>query len=383
MNKKILVVGGGPAGSSAGIFLRKAGFQVDLFERGDENRDKICGDGLTPGALKFLDRLGVLEKVKSQALEVPSLTFFDLDGNPIKFENKCLTLKRSILDKILRDELESLGGRIYYNTAIKKVQVLKNGVVLEDSDGKTYEGDMVVLATGAENSLAKGLGLGSVNKYSIILMRGYTKNTIGCNSLDFYFHKDYFPNGAWVFPMSNNTLNIGVGAPNNDSYMSKNIEELMDRFLKLLNKKYQGSLEPLNSAHKWIINSGLKSSKSYSDRVLLCGENISSTHDFSGEGIAPSLKTGLYAANTIIKANGDYSKESLSSYKDMVEKGVGPEHRIYKIMCWIITKKAGSRLTCWALRRFRRAKKLVEGVINETVPLEKGFISAIFYSRKL
>ncbi|MBW6441703.1 NAD(P)/FAD-dependent oxidoreductase [Patescibacteria group bacterium] len=382
MENKILIIGGGPAGSSAGIFLKKNGFDVTIFEKCDEHRVKVCGEGLTPEACNMLEKIGVLEKIKEVSHEVSSITLFDLNAQPIFFNNKCYTLKRSVLDKILRDEFVNLGGSVLYKTPIKKINVFEGRVVLEDLKGQKYDGDVVILATGAENSLAKSLGFNSVQTYSMALMRGYIKNTIDCKSLDFYYHDSYFPNGGWVFPLPGGILNVGVGC-DRDSYAIENVDKLMDKFLKLLRDKYGESLGELYSSEKWIINSGLNTSNIFSDRVLLCGENISSAYNFSGEGVAPSLKTGFYAASAIIDSNGDYSSVGFSSYKEKVEKGIGPTHKIYNTMYRMLTKKIGSKIVCWFLRHSKKAKKLVEGVINEEVPLKHGFISAIWYSRKL
>ena len=382
MGKKILIVGGGPAGCSAGIFLKKAGFEVTLFEKGDANRVKVCGEGLTPESQHMLKKLGVLENVKSVCLEVPLITMFDPDGNPILLRNRCWTVKRSVLDKILRDELLSLGGEVLYSTSIKKVYINDTKAVVEDVNSEKYEGEVLILATGAETSLAGSLGLGSQKGNSMVLMRGYAENTIGCNSLEFYFNKELSHCYAWVFPLPNNLLNIGVDSPK-ELHSTDDIVDLMDRFRNILNKKYKGRLGDIGIYKKWIINSGLEKKKIFSDRALLCGENIHSTYSFSGEGIAPALKTGFYAASAIIEARGDYSRAGLSSYKEKIENGIGPTHKIYNIMYRILGTTVGFRIVSWFLRRSKRAKKLVEGVIDEEVPLKKGFLSAIWYSRKL
>jgi flavin-dependent dehydrogenase len=166
-------------------------------------------------------------------------------------------------------------------------------------------------------------------------------------------------------------------------YSPDNVDDLMGKFVNLLNEKYDGKIEEISGCRKWIINSGLDTNNILSDRVLLCGENIHSAYSFSGEGVAPAIKTGIYAAETIIGANGDYSKKGLSYYKKRVEEGIGPTHKIYNIMSSILGTDMGFKIVCWFLRNSKRAKKLVEGVMNEEVPLRKGFLSTIFYSRKL
>ena len=51
MQSDILIIGGGPAGTAAGITAARAGLKVILFEKGPHGRDKVCGDGLTPRAI--------------------------------------------------------------------------------------------------------------------------------------------------------------------------------------------------------------------------------------------------------------------------------------------------------------------------------------------
>src|SRR5215510_16329716 len=55
----VVVVGGGPAGSAAAVTLARAGRAVTLVDRARFPRDKICGDGLTTGALRLLEGLGL------------------------------------------------------------------------------------------------------------------------------------------------------------------------------------------------------------------------------------------------------------------------------------------------------------------------------------
>ncbi|HNI35933.1 MAG TPA: FAD-dependent monooxygenase, partial [Microthrixaceae bacterium] len=57
--RDLLVIGGGPAGAAAAIRAARGGARVTVFEKGAPGRDKICGDGLTPRAIKALNELGV------------------------------------------------------------------------------------------------------------------------------------------------------------------------------------------------------------------------------------------------------------------------------------------------------------------------------------
>ncbi len=60
----LLVVGGGPAGASAAFWAARRGLDVCVVEKKVFPRDKTCGDGLTPRAVKQLDDMGLTEELK-------------------------------------------------------------------------------------------------------------------------------------------------------------------------------------------------------------------------------------------------------------------------------------------------------------------------------
>ncbi|MEC8828517.1 MAG: FAD-dependent monooxygenase, partial [Actinomycetota bacterium] len=58
-HKDIIVIGGGPAGAAAAIRAARHGIRVSVFEKGQQGRDKVCGDGLTPRAVGALQELEI------------------------------------------------------------------------------------------------------------------------------------------------------------------------------------------------------------------------------------------------------------------------------------------------------------------------------------
>ncbi|HET7144281.1 MAG TPA: FAD-dependent oxidoreductase, partial [Anaerolineales bacterium] len=63
----VAVVGAGPGGSATAYFLAKSGLRVALLDKFEFPRDKTCGDGLTPRAIKTLDTMGVLPQIEERA----------------------------------------------------------------------------------------------------------------------------------------------------------------------------------------------------------------------------------------------------------------------------------------------------------------------------
>ena len=56
---KVLIVGAGPAGSTAAYYLAQAGIDVTVLEKTSFPREKVCGDGLTPRAVREIQKLGL------------------------------------------------------------------------------------------------------------------------------------------------------------------------------------------------------------------------------------------------------------------------------------------------------------------------------------
>src|SRR5947209_9737494 len=59
----VVIVGAGPGGSAAAHYLSLQGFKVLLLDKFSFPRDKTCGDGLTPRALRVLDEMGILDEL--------------------------------------------------------------------------------------------------------------------------------------------------------------------------------------------------------------------------------------------------------------------------------------------------------------------------------
>lgn len=369
MNKRVLIVGGGPSGAVAGIYLLKHGFNVTLFEKGNKKRNKTCGEGLTPESQHILDQIGMLNTVKKYAYSIDEMKLFDLSNNPISLKNQYYTLERSMLDSILRDEIETLEGKIIYNTTISDWKTTDDSVWVKTRSGQIYKGDMLILATGAENSLIKNSNLVATS-YSAVALRAYGENTIGCNSLEFYLHKKLFPAYGWVFPLPGNRINIGVYT-HKDTGPTRDLTKLMNIFYEVLSERYSKPIKIIDPLQGWILQTGLNSKNIVDDRVLLVGENIACTYNFSGEGIGPAMKSGLLAAETITEAEGDYSKDTLSQYEYKITAILGPMHRGYNNLMRIFKYKVFFKIATWFLRHSTRVKVLTENVIDEKISLEQ------------
>jgi menaquinone-9 beta-reductase len=113
--KPIQIVGGGLAGLTLGIALRKREIPVTVCEAGNYPRHRVCGEFVSGRGLEILGTLGLKEKfLAAGAIEVRSSIFFSGDSrSPIRaLPSPALCLSRFVMDKLLADEFQRLGGEL-------------------------------------------------------------------------------------------------------------------------------------------------------------------------------------------------------------------------------------------------------------------------------
>lgn len=169
----ILVVGGGPSGSTLATLLAKRGHQVTLFERDKFPRDHV-GESLLPYCYDILDELGVMEQMKEQTVRKPGVRFVDVDGrhhttwcfgHVIKDERHLsFHVRRDRFDDMLLRNAEAAGVEVHEETRVRQIDL--DGpdglatVEVAGPDGieRVYTTDFVVDASGRDTFLANRMG---------------------------------------------------------------------------------------------------------------------------------------------------------------------------------------------------------------------------------
>ncbi|CAH0172482.1 geranylgeranyl reductase family protein [Rhodococcoides fascians] len=223
----VLVVGAGPAGSSAAAWAARSGRDVVLADAAVFPRDKTCGDGLTPRAVAELDRLGLGEWVRGTArnrglrlsgfgqeleLEWPSRSFPAV-GSAVP--------RTELDDRIRRAAVEA--GAVMAEGA-KAVSVTRDGNAVRSVTLQTGEGShdiacrTLIVADGVRSTLGKQLGrqwhrdtaFGVAARAYITSARSddewissHLELRDGAGTLQ--------PGYGWVFPLNDGNINIGVG----------------------------------------------------------------------------------------------------------------------------------------------------------------------------
>jgi flavin-dependent dehydrogenase len=169
----VIIVGAGPAGSSAALVLARAGVRVRLLDRATFPRDKLCGDTVNPGALAALRRLGVADVVEDRGLRIDGMLVTGANGVAVEGRYPRGLWGRSIvrrdLDWAILQHAIDAGAQFEPGVAVRRAIVdgvngarSVSGVVVNGrgaSAGHDLRARVTIAADGRHSTLAFGLGL--------------------------------------------------------------------------------------------------------------------------------------------------------------------------------------------------------------------------------
>ena len=342
----VAVVGGGPSGSAAAYFLAARGHSVLVCEKKTFPREKTCGDGLTPRAIRMLEKMGLAEELhtweKVRGLRVHAagrvleLAFPELDD----FCDFGLVKPRKELDQICLDNAEAMGAKVLYGTQAKdpvfERGALRGFTAKRDGDTEEVRAKYVVCAEGAATKFTRSLGRSRNLDYPMgFAIRQYFRSPMQQSGwfesyLDVRSGPDALPGYGWVFPVGDGTVNAGVGLLSTfGGWRDVNLNALQDNFVANLPPEWEISRETVCSKPRaGRLFMGGSVWPPHGPGFLLVGDAAGMVNPCNGEGIAYGYETGEIAARHIDEALRTTAAPILGNYTRELEKTYGPFYRL-------------------------------------------------------
>jgi geranylgeranyl reductase family protein len=374
----VIVVGAGPSGSTAAYYLAQAGLSVLLIEKSRFPRDKVCGDGLTPRAVKSLVAMGVDVSEEAGWLRNKGLRVIaggqrlELDWPELSsWPGYGLVRTRASLDEQLARRAQAAGAKLLEGTTVTGPVLDDNGRIVgveasaeaeekskprsrsdnsELAPGSTvrYRARVVVAADGNSSRLSVAMGLRKRDDrpMGVAVRTYYTsprhKDDYLESWLDLWDGDRLLPGYGWIFGMGDGTSNVGLGMLNtSDAFGKTDYRELLKRWLRSMPDEWgyveENRTEPVRGA---ALPMGFNRTPHYYRGLLLAGDAAGMVNPFNGEGIAYAMESGEILARVVAQAmarpTAAETERVLRSYPDALQDAYGRYYTLGRVFVELI-----------------------------------------------
>ena len=321
----VIVVGAGP-GSATACYLARAGIDVLVLEKATFPREKVCGDGLTPRAVKALAGMGVPIGEQDGWLRNKGLRII---GGGVRLElpwpelssypGYGLVRSRLDFDETLARTAQKAGARLLEGVTVTAPVLDDSGRIAgvqarptgqPDEKERQYRARVVVAADGNSSRLSLAMGLGKRDDRPLgVAVRTYYTSPRHDDDyleswLDLWDRDRLLPGYGWIFGMGDGTSNVGLGLLNTSaSFKNVDYRDLLRRWLAGMPAEWgyteENRTEPVRGA---ALPMGFNRTPHYSRGLLLAGDAGGMVNPFNGEGIAYAMEAGELAARVIAEA---------------------------------------------------------------------------------
>ena len=345
----VLIVGAGPAGIAAALTARQHGLSVCVIDKATFPRDKCCGDGLTTGALRLLEQLGLQPSHVASWKVCRDVVLRSPSGRTVELQlpnngQFAAIASRMDLDAALVDHARRQG--VLIREGVSFLDISRDGDYRVTTSDGVLTAHVVIAADGMWSPVRKALQpdrapyLGEWHA-----LRQYAHNVTGpaSNRLYVWFEPDLLPGYAWSFPLADGRVNLGFGILRGATQKVGDMKSLWASVLSRPHvREALGATAVIDDkVSAWPIPARVTSATLSVDNVLFVGDAASATDVLTGEGIGQALLSGMLAGAAAASATPS------RTYEREMRKHFFADHRMSQLLGRILSSE---RLARGALR---------------------------------
>ncbi|UCE10851.1 MAG: geranylgeranyl reductase family protein [Candidatus Thorarchaeota archaeon] len=342
----VIIVGGGPAGSTTARGVAQSGLSILLVDKETFPRAKPCAGGvieLVRHTLDFSIDEVVQREVYGHHLFSPSGLMVDTTQDE---KSGCMVM-RSEFDDLLLRKARDAGAEVREDVRIDKALQDSNGVTVTTSQGESISAKYLVGADGINSTVAKEIGFydgwkkdsaavcieveAEVGEETVERICGVPFDKDGV-ALHIYFGK--VPHGyIWCFP-KRSILSLGAGCRQD---LAKNMRSHFTDWLEQFKRDNEVELEIISDTSARIPYSGA-AKKTVLGRTLIVGDAAGFVSPFSGEGLSMAVMSGIHASTALEQANQRQDPRLLRMYEKDWKRDFGDNLKVGKSLAKLMFK---------------------------------------------
>jgi geranylgeranyl reductase family protein len=361
---EVLVVGAGPAGAAAAYWLARHGHDVTVVAKKMFPREKTCGDGLTPRAVKQLDDMGLgpaLERYHRyhglRATGVGRELELEWPAHPI-YPSYGYVVRRRELDQVVAEHAVQAGATLLHGTEALQPLVdrgfVRGATIATTEPGGTtvtseLRAEFTVVADGANSRFGRALGTYRTREWPYgTAIRTYWPSPRHADpwiesALDVKDRNGAtMPGYGWIFPVGDGTVNIGVGLLSTfRDFKGVNTTHLLDAYAHQIAERWQiDPTRPEGRPTSGRIPMGGSVGPKAGPTYLVVGDAAGSVNPFNGEGIDYAYETARLAADVIHEALADGDPTALQRYPKLLDDTYGQYFKVARLFARVIGRPA-------------------------------------------
>lgn len=400
--RDVLIVGAGPAGTTAAQTLAEKGCTVTVFEKGPLKREKACGGGVPEVALREFS----IDFKKGRT--VYGITLCSPQNETVMLTQKeraGISVMRSDFDYYLVQRAQKAG--VEFKEYSFAEPLLEEGILKGVKTAKErYKSEMVIICDGALSNFAKKMGLYTRSdknqalafQYQMALDNQVIEERIG-NVMELYFGNQWIPLGfTWIFP-KDGMVTVGNATwlhalkkmkekmKKNKKNKKMNLKLMLDTFIEkhpVASQKLKGASILYSQSHILSFTGIVKSV--YGDHFLIAGDAGGFISYATGGGMYYALVSGRTAGEVAAEAveKGDFSRKFLKKYKKETDKKIGADMKWGRLLRrLVLDRDSGQEQLVRAVQKDLWLKELSILLLKEEIRYDQFLTQLLLHPHKV